>query len=86
MTHTMDRVKSEESIFKRPRFLKKLNKKEISAPCNFKHVSGVYVCVSLCSICVGLWCECVCVCWCVLYIFLKGNELVQLVLMLEKNI
>ena len=32
--------KPEEPIFKKPKSIRKLNKKDISTPCNFKHVSG----------------------------------------------
>ena len=32
---------SEDSLFKKPKLLRKLTKKDISAPCNFKHVSGI---------------------------------------------
>ena len=42
-TVAFDGKKPEEPIFKKPKPLKKLNKRDISAPCNFKHVSGVLV-------------------------------------------
>ena len=32
--------KPTEPIFKKPKSMRKLNKKDISTPCNFKHVSG----------------------------------------------
>ena len=47
-TVSFDSKKTDEVIFKKPKPLKKLNKKDISAPCNFKHVSGQHdqdVCV-----------------------------------------
>lgn len=40
-TVAFDGKKNDEAIFKKPKPLKKLSKKDISAPCNFKHVSGV---------------------------------------------
>lgn len=39
-TVSFDSKKADEAVFKRPKLPKKLNKKDISAPCNFKHVSG----------------------------------------------
>ena len=41
--------KPEEPIFKKPRSIRKLNKKDISTPCNFKHVSGECECVTVCE-------------------------------------
>lgn len=39
-TVSFDGKKGDEAIFKKPKLPKKLSKKDISAPCNFKHVSG----------------------------------------------
>ena len=36
--------KPDESIFKKPKNFKRLSKKDISTPCNFKHVSGKTEC------------------------------------------
>lgn len=37
-------TKSEDAVFKKPKpFSRRLSKKDISAPCNFKHVSGTAV-------------------------------------------
>ena len=41
------KTKSDESLFKKIK--RKLTKKDISAPCNFKHVSGIkYMCCCCC--------------------------------------
>ena len=40
-TVAFDSKRNDEAMFKKPKMLKKLSKKDISAPCNFKHVSGV---------------------------------------------
>ncbi len=39
-TVSFDSKKADELIFKKPKLPRKLSKKDISAPCNFKHVSG----------------------------------------------
>ncbi len=33
--------KPDQPIFKKPKAFKRLSRKDISAPCNFKHVSGI---------------------------------------------
>ncbi len=35
--------KPDEPIFKKPKPFKRMSKKDISAPCNFKHVSGIVI-------------------------------------------
>lgn len=35
--------KPDQAIFKKPKSFRRLNKKDISTPCNFKHVSGITV-------------------------------------------
>ena len=32
-------------LFKKPKSIRRLSKKEISIPCNFKHVSGSVCCI-----------------------------------------
>ena len=34
----------DDALFKKPKSIRRLTKKEISAPCNFKHVSGSVCC------------------------------------------
>ena len=33
----------DDVLFKKPKSIRRLSKKDISSPCNFKHVSGLFV-------------------------------------------
>ena len=44
-TVSFESKKNDVAIFKRVPSNKKLNKRDISAPCNFKHVSGIFSCI-----------------------------------------
>jgi len=35
--------KPDDVLFKKPKSIRRLSKKDISSPCNFKHVSGLFV-------------------------------------------
>ena len=51
-TVSFEKKLSDEAIFKKPKNFRRLSKKDISAPCNFKHVSGtegLSVCMSVCE-------------------------------------
>ena len=51
-TVSFEKKLSDEAIFKKPKNFRRLSKKDISAPCNFKHVSGeegVPVCMRVCD-------------------------------------
>ena len=39
-TVSFDKKPDDSTVFKKPKSIRRLNKKDISAPCNFKHVSG----------------------------------------------
>ena len=47
-TVSFEKKLSDEAIFKKPKSFRRLSKKDISAPCNFKHVSGKGVCLPVC--------------------------------------
>ena len=56
-TVSFERKSSDDAIFKKPKpFARRLSKKDISAPCNFKHVSGM---------CLYMYVLCLFVCMCV---------------------
>ena len=49
--------KPDQAIFKKPKNFKRLSKKDISTPCNFKHVSGMIASFQACSLIVRM-CMC----------------------------